>query len=667
MIVPMKKYSFLVYHREYLSFLSDLQELGVLHVIEKKSGDIEDEGLREKFSKIQQLNSAINFLQKREIEPSQDVVQTDGTKILEEIRGLQADKDQYLQQLIGVKKELSLIEPWGEFTWETIDNLKKAGINTRFFTCPSKKFTNDWRNNYYAEVIKEIKGQTYFILFEKSDEKTEIDAEEINLPHRRLSQISEQIKEIEAILEKTEKLFDKFAASSLDTLTKTKNKLSGELSFEKVILSTHKEAEDKLMILEGWVPTDCESDLTSYLGKKDIYFVSEDPTTQDKVPVKLKNNWFARLFEPIGQLYSLPNYNELDLTILFAPFYALFFGFCLGDAGYGIFLLAIATVIKLKSKNLNLKPLLTLGQWLGFATIVMGLLSGTFFGINLLDTGYLLNNESLNFLSLQGVPSETLNKLATLVGQHFDKRDDFLNAIKNLITSEGLEKYKSLFIRSSFADFSFLNYFRHLMLDSNQLFYLSMIIGLVQIIFGLCVKAYSLVSFKGFKYAISTLGWIILIVSMIILFGLSDYISITPQTKNILLYTSLVLSGFMIFIFNDPDSNPLISSLKGLWDAYGMISGVFGDTLSYIRLFALGTSGAILGFVMNTIAMQILTIDIPVLNYLLFVVFLLFGHSLTIALSVLGAFVHPMRLTFVEFYKNAGFTGGGKAYNPFKK
>jgi V/A-type H+-transporting ATPase subunit I len=160
------------------------------------------------------------------------------------------------------------------------------------------------------------------------------------------------------------------------------------------------------------------------------------------------------------------------------------------------------------------------------------------------------------------------------------------------------------------------------------------------------------------------MGWIFLIVSSIAIVLLSKYKIIPPELKPYLFYPVIGISGFFIFIYSDPDTNPLISSLKGIWNTYGMISGIFGDTLSYIRLFALGTSSAILGFVVNTIGLQIL--NISYIGPVLFIVFLLLGHGLTIALSVLGAFVHPMRLTFVEFYKNAGFEGGGKAYNPFK-
>ena len=85
-----------------------------------------------------------------------------------------------------------------------------------------------------------------------------------------------------------------------------------------------------------------------------------------------------------------------------------------------------------------------------------------------------------------------------------------------------------------------------------------------------------------------------------------------------------------------------------------------------VRLFALGLSSAILGFVINDIAVQILG-SAPVIGHIFFVVFLLFGHTLNILIASLGSFVHPMRLTFVEFYKNAGFLGGGKEYKPFAK
>jgi V/A-type H+-transporting ATPase subunit I len=97
-----------------------------------------------------------------------------------------------------------------------------------------------------------------------------------------------------------------------------------------------------------------------------------------------------------------------------------------------------------------------------------------------------------------------------------------------------------------------------------------------------------------------------------------------------------------------------------------MVTGLFGDILSYIRLFALGLSSAILGNVFNSLAFGMAP-DIPVVGAIVTILILVAGHSINLFMAALGSLVHPMRLIFVEFYKNAGFIGGGKTYQPFEK
>ncbi len=128
----------------------------------------------------------------------------------------------------------------------------------------------------------------------------------------------------------------------------------------------------------------------------------------------------------------------------------------------------------------------------------------------------------------------------------------------------------------------------------------------------------------------------------------------------IIMWSSLAL----IVLFNSPSKNPIARIFKGTASLYD-ITGVFGDVLSYIRLFGLATSGGILGMVVNSMASQ--AGGVPIIGPVITIIILLLGHTLVLGLSTLGAFVHPMRLTFVEFYKNAGFGGGGRAFNPFKK
>lgn len=96
-----------------------------------------------------------------------------------------------------------------------------------------------------------------------------------------------------------------------------------------------------------------------------------------------------------------------------------------------------------------------------------------------------------------------------------------------------------------------------------------------------------------------------------------------------------------------------------------MATGLLGDILSYVRLFALGLSGGILAMVFNSLAVG-LSPDVPVLGAVVTVIIFIIGHFINMFMNVLGAMVHPMRLTFVEFFKNAGFEGGGTAYKPFK-
>jgi V/A-type H+-transporting ATPase subunit I len=271
----------------------------------------------------------------------------------------------------------------------------------------------------------------------------------------------------------------------------------------------------------------------------------------------------------------------------------------LGDAGYGLFLVLLALLVRPRVKE-SLKPIFSLVIYLGSATVVLGFLSGTFFGINLIE-----------------------------------------------------------------ADIPWLNSYKKLMLDSNQLFYFSLIIGVVQILFGMILKAINKVRRYGWAASFSTWGWLFLIVGCGIVYGLQTKEIISLDISQKMYYVVGGIAAIFIFLLNNIKRNVFINIGAGLWDSYNMITGFLGDVLSYIRLFALGISGAVMGFVFNDLALN-LSGDVPVLSHLVMLLILLFGHGINIFMAGLSAFVHPMRLTFVEFYKNAGFEGGGKKYNPFK-
>ncbi|MCB5246236.1 MAG: hypothetical protein LHW61_06320 [Candidatus Cloacimonetes bacterium] len=197
--------------------------------------------------------------------------------------------------------------------------------------------------------------------------------------------------------------------------------------------------------------------------------------------------------------------------------------------------------------------------------------------------------------------------------------------------------------------------------DNNQIFNLSLLLGAIQILFGTIINGVKQAKQSGIKYLLAPLGTFLFLLSLTVLgAGLLgvDNSSITPYTKY-LLWIGLAL----MLLFNNPAKNPLVNILSGLWLLYNVVTGFFGDILSYIRLFALGVSSAILGMVINSIGLQFLSIKF--VGPIIFFIFMVAGHTLNIALGTLSGFVHPLRLTFVEFYKNAGFQGPGIPYQPF--
>ena len=202
---------------------------------------------------------------------------------------------------------------------------------------------------------------------------------------------------------------------------------------------------------------------------------------------------------------------------------------------------------------------------------------------------------------------------------------------------------------------------------------LSVAIGLVQVLLGMVLKAAKAIKNYGFAYAIGTLSWVVAIVAAIVLFGLPACGVELPMVLQYILYALIGLSVLGIFFYNNPASyrRPALGLLSniggGVWSTYSMATGLLGDLLSYIRLFALGLTGGVLGGVFNTLALD-MTSSMPwYIRWLPLIIILLFGHGITFALSMISAFVHPMRLTFVEFFKNADYSGGGEEYDPFKK
>lgn len=606
MIVGMTKYSFLVYHKEYGTFLNQLRELGALHVCEKATNASENElELQEKLQQVKRLEQTILEMKRilgKELPTTTTIA--DGSKALDLIANfdrLQNEKTLLDQKQVQTAREIGQLQIWGNFSWDKIDALRNAGYQIQFYTVSAQKYNPEWETAFNAFPIANNGAQIYFVTIAQSDMVVEMEnAEPVRLPEKSLNALCAESESEVANLEHLDKEIRDLCSAAFREVEAYYLQILDAISYTRVVLNTEHEADDKLRLLEGWIPTEKEDEMNKFLESEGVYYISKRATREDNAPVMLRNNKFARLFHPITELYEMPAYGALDLTPFFAPFFVMFFGLCLGDAGYGLLLLLIGLIAR-KKVSQKMKPMMSLVTILGIGTVVFGFMSGTLFGIELLK-----------------------------------------------------------------VDWPWIQKFKAVMLNSDQLFTFSLIIGAVQIIFGMFIKAISQSIRFGFKNALSAWGWLFAIVGCGGTFALQHFGFIDAELAKVLYIVAGSCAVLGIFIFNNIKRNPLINIGAGLWDSYNMITGLLGDVLSYVRLFALGISGAVLGLVFNDLAVK-MSPDIPVVGFLVSALILIFGHAMNIFMAGLGAFVHPLRLTFVEFYKNAGFEGGGKKYNPFRQ
>ena len=619
MIEKMKKLTFLVTNKEYESFLDNLRELGVVHIQQLQEGASSpqlqtalDEQQRYKQA-LQSLETASKTYKLEEV-PTEDIYRTSPAVLLKHVEELQAEDLRIQHEIDATRKNVEVLEPWGEFNPESIARLEKASNQQIFFWRSStKSFNSQWEEMYFATPISEFSKNTYVITI--SEEKPDIQAEQIFLPSGTLSQYQVLLDELRTRLDALRGELLYINNNLRGTLEKGETQTRNEIQLGQVRLSDERVAGDELHLLRGWVRADKSDDLTRYLDEANIFYEMEDPDFNDDVPIQITNGSYTRLFEPILKMYSLPNYHDLDPSIFFAPFFMLFFGLCLGDGGYGLLVL-IAGIIMAKKCKGEMQDYGRLAVWLGLMTVVCGLLTGTVFGIDMTQQ---------NWAILAPVKPYFLNENG--VGPIFG--------------------YSPMMVISVF-------------------------IGLIQVLLGMLLKGCKAVKNYGWPYSISTFSWLTAILSALTLFGLPACGVTIPVIVQYLLYGVIGVSALGIFLYNNPGSYKkpalgLLSNLGGgIWATYGMATGLLGDLLSYIRLFALGLTGGVLGGVFNSLAYN-MTESFPwYIRWIFMVIILLAGHGITFALSLISAFVHPMRLTFVEFFKNANFEGGGKAYDPFR-
>lgn len=360
-------------------------------------------------------------------------------------------------------------------------------------------------------------------------------------------------------------------------------------------------AADSVEVMVGFAPEDSQDDIDKALDEMGTFYLKEAARTTDKPPIKFRNNRFVKMFELFTDMYGRPEYDGFDPTPYISIFFLLFFAMCMGDCGYGLVLIAAGFLLKKVKNFADISPLVVT---LGVGTTIIGFFFHTFF--------------SVDMTSWSVIP----------------------------------EGAKALMVPAKIAGY-----------DGTMV--VAIAVGIIHLCLAMVVKTVYATRNKGILGSLSIWGWTVLIVGGVIVGAVSLAGVIDAALTKIIVIALGIASAACIFLLNDLHRNPLLNIGAGLWETYNTATGLLGDVLSYLRIYALGLAGCMLGFAFNNLAAKAL--GDGGMGWIPFVLIVLIGHTLNLAMAALGAFVHPLRLNFLEFFKNSGYEGSGRKYNPLKK
>lgn len=606
MVTKMTKYSFILLSEQTEGFLNSLQELGVVDI--SRSLKPIDEQSSEMLAEADRAKKALSILAACKAGSDKDF-KFDGCPV-DAVLETQDRIAEISAEIAAAKKEIAVRQPWGSFRSEDIHKLESQGLKLRFYSCMKKKFDPSWAEIQPLEVISETESKVFFVTVSPAEEEYSFPIEAVPAPEGSVNETEEKLSLLQSKLEKEQLLLANLKSCS-DEIRKAYNDSLSRLDLYFAEAATEKAVDNYLTVLTGFAPTSDDKRLCASFDSMDIYYSHEAATKEDNPPVKLKNNWFAKNFEVLTGMYGVPAYDEFDPTPVLGPFFMLFFAMCMGDAGYGILLMLIALVLRLKMKDSSLGKMHRLIAFLGGMTFVVGIFLGTFFGMSILEASW--------------APAWL----------------------------------KGLCIDGWFPDAKIAGFPVQMVL--------AVAIGVLHICLAMIIKTINFTKRFGFKKTVATWGWTTLIVGGLVVVSLGMTEVLSAEAFKWTIIALAVVSGLAIYVFNTPGRNPLLNIGSGLWDTYNMVTGLLGDVLSYIRLYALGLAGGMLGNAFNIMGTMILDIPVPGVNWVFCIIILIFGHVLNLAMSCLGAFVHPLRLTFVEYFKNSGYEGSGAKYNPLTK
>ncbi|MEF9497490.1 V-type ATP synthase subunit I [Chlamydia sp. 04-14] len=640
MRVNVDKYLFVGRNRS--EFFTACRELGIVEFISDKRF-ITSEKLR-RFSECLKI---LNCL-KREyssadlsLSKSEDLTVE---QILEEVFSLHQEILSLTEATKALRKEILRVKPLGAFSSDDIiEFTRKTGLTIRFFYrkhVDGQDIEVEQPNVFYLSTAYNFDYYAVIgVVSLSKDQFTEIDA-----PHSVNELQSKESVLLRDIHLKKSRICELYAYRQ--------DVLEGLCDYDNEQRLRHAEDsveelfDGKIFSISGWVISDHIQELEKLCDQFDICLHKVAPDPDEIVPTYLENSGLGRIGEDLVNIYDTPASSDKDPSLWVFISFFFFFSMIVNDGGYGLVFLATSLFITFKARRAlkgskSLARFLKMFSILGLGCIFWGFATTSFFGISISPSNPLREYSLTHMLALKKA-EYYLDKhpkgYKELVNEHpllKDKQspEEFLLATEK---SSGETEARAV-VYDKFTD--------------NILMELALFVGVIHMALGML---------RYIRQRYSGLGWIIFMC------GAYLYLPLYLQSVSLIHYLFHVpydlggvigYYGVFVGIGLAVAGAILQRGVSGV-DEITAIIQVFSDVLSYLRIYALGLAGAMVG----TTIVQISNRFPPAIAF----VIILFGHSVNILLSIMGGVIHGLRLNFIEWY-HYSFDGGGKLLHPLKK
>ena len=641
MIVPMKKVSFVVTNDAKKEALKELRKIGVVHLEQIYGSSEKLSQLKDTYNKLEEVLMFLSDIKydKKTIEQKK-LSSSNVVEKVNQIIELNETKKNYIEELSTASRELERLAAWGGFNPDDFSYLAEKGINLLPFECSTdayKKIPEDVNCVY----VNSDKTQVRFLVISEDGSKPESLTSEyllVSNPEMSTADLSENCVKYRKEISSIEKEIQKnvcYIQSIKDTMKVYAKDIEFENAYSGMATDAEEGTEANLAWLTGYVPAEELSVVQKTAKENHWACLADDPSEEDEVPTKLKNNKFVSLIYPVSDfLGTVPGYREYDISSWFLLFFCVFFGMIFGDGGYGLLLVGTAlgmflsNIVKRKSVPAPLYLLLLLG----LSTTTWGALTCNWFGLKpellpetlkpilySLDWNYISNASSLP----TNLVTENLQIFCFSLALIHLSIAHLMAIIKNIKSPKFLGDLGSL-----------------LLLWGIFYLVLNMVVNGVRFPFNLDIADVPLalganVEFPKTGISIATIMFPLIGVGFVLNFVFANY------------------EGSVI--------KSILESCKNIISVLLGVVNVFSDIVSYIRLWAVGLAGAAIAQTVNEMAGPTLG------GFLIFagILLLVFGHGLNMILNVLSVIVHGVRLNTLEFSSHLGMSWSGFSYKPF--